>query len=162
TATPELYTLSLHDALPIYSTELIEGMDAEAAANILGSVLNAVTVAVERFGGTITKRMGDGLMSVFGVPNVQEDHAPRACHAALAAQAAVGQLVQQTGNGSAKIRVGLNSGLVVVEESVQGGHIDYDTIGTAVHLAARLETAAAPGSILLSEHTHRRTRHLFE
>jgi len=148
-----------------HSTELIEGMDAEAAANLLGSVLNAVTVAVERYGGTITKRMGDGLMSVFGVPNVQEDHAVRACHAALAAQQAVLRMPSQdpsAGDAPVKIRVGLNSGLVVVAASAGGGHIGYDTIGPMVHLASRMETVAEPGSIMISEHTYRRIRHLFD
>src|SRR5437016_3017163 len=106
----------------VRSTQLIQSMDAEVASNLLRPVLNVMRLAVERYGGTVIKLIGDGRMGVFGVPTTQEDHAARACHAALAIQTEVGRIAKRHDHEAAtslRVRVGFNSGLVVVATSTQ-------------------------------------------
>ena len=139
-------------------------MDAEAAVSILLPVVKTMSEAVTRYGGTITHRMGDGLMGVFGVPTIQEDHAIRACHAALALLSEVARTsadFKRRHGFDIQVRVGLNSGPVVLATSVESGHLSYDALGPTTHLASRMETAAEPGTIALSDHTARLVRHLF-
>jgi class 3 adenylate cyclase/tetratricopeptide (TPR) repeat protein len=149
----------------VQSTRLIAGMDPEAGARSLDPLLHAFRTAVEQYGGVITKHMGDGIMAVFGVPITQEDHPVRACYAALAIQREVERLNSLSSAPSGelmKVRVGLNSGLVVVTTRTDGSHVEYDTLGPAVNLASRLENVAEPGTTLISEETYRRARHLFD
>ena len=131
----------------VRSTELISSLDPEAGTAVLLPLVNAMSDAVERYGGTITHRMGDGLMGAFGVPVVQEDHAVRACHAALLIQKEIGRLSRELAPRSkARIqaRVGLNSGSVVLTTSTDRGRVTYDALGPTTHLASRMETAAEP------------------
>src|SRR6267378_987226 len=110
--------------------------------------------AVHRFEGTVNQVMGDGIMALFGAPLAHEDHAVRACYAALAMQAAVKQYaaeVQRTYGVPLQIRVGLNAGEVVVRAIGNDLHMDYSAIGQTTHLAARMEQMAMPGSILMTQ-----------
>jgi tetratricopeptide (TPR) repeat protein len=112
--------------------------------------------AVHRYEGTVNQVMGDGIMALFGAPIAHEDHAVRACYAALAMQAAIrryGEEARRTHGITLLIRVGLNSGEVVVRAIGNDLHMDYSAIGQTTHLAARMEQLATPGSSLLTAET---------
>src|ERR671931_1063331 len=109
--------------------------------------------AVHRYEGTVNQVMGDGIMALFGAPLAHEDHAVRACYAALRMQEAVQQYateVQRTHGVPVHIRVGLNAGEVVVRSISSDLHMDYTAVGQTTHLAARMEQMAMPGSILIT------------
>src|SRR5262249_26592465 len=102
--------------------------------------------------------MGDGIMALFGAPLAHEDHAVRACYAAIRMQESVTQYaegVRRDEGVSIQIRVGLNSGDVVVRSIGSDLHMDYTAVGQTTHLAARMEQLAAPGSIVLAPETLR-------
>jgi class 3 adenylate cyclase/tetratricopeptide (TPR) repeat protein len=130
------------------STELISRMDAEDASYTLGSVISVISKAVTRFGGVVIRRMGDGVMVLFGAPVAAEDHAARACFAALAALDAVSRM----GDLALPIRVGIGSGPVILRKTGRDEE-DYDVAGITAHIAARLEQQAEPGTILLAQQT---------
>ena len=136
------------------STALIEDMDPELAAKRMDPAVTAMKDAVRRHEGTVNKVMGDGIMALFGAPVAQEDHAVRACAAALDMQAAVAAMADL----GVAIRVGLNSGEVVVRSIGNDMSMDYDATGTTVHLAARMEQMAAPGAVLATAATARLAR----
>ena len=109
--------------------------------------------AVHRYEGTVNQVMGDGIMALFGAPMAHEDHAVRACYAALAMQEAMRRYadeVRRTHGVAVQIRVGLNSGEVVVRAIGNDLHMDYSAVGQTTHLAARMEQLATPGTILLT------------
>ena len=109
--------------------------------------------AVHRYQGTVSRLMGDGLMAMFGAPISHEDHAVRACYAALAMQAAAREHadeLRRTEGITPAIRVGLSSGEVVVRTIRDDLHMDYTAMGETVHLASRMETLARPGTIVLT------------
>jgi predicted ATPase/class 3 adenylate cyclase len=140
------------------STELIEGLDPEEARRLLDPALHIMMDAVHRFEGTVNQVLGDGIMALFGAPIAHEDHALRACYAALAMQAAMQTYTDEVrrAHGLAlRIRVGLNSGEVVVRAIGNDLHMDYSAVGQTTHLAARMEQLAAPGSIMLAAPTLR-------
>jgi class 3 adenylate cyclase/tetratricopeptide (TPR) repeat protein len=140
------------------STELIEGLDPEDARRLLDPALHAMMEAVHRYEGTVNQVLGDGIMALFGAPLAHEDHALRACYAALAMQAALRSYadeVRRTHGLTVQIRVGLNAGEVVVRAIGNDLHMDYSAVGQTTHLAARLEQLAAPGTILLTVATLR-------
>ena len=140
------------------SLELIADHDPEEARHILDPVLEHLMAAVHRYEGTVNQVMGDGIMALFGAPVAHEDHAVRACYAALAIQAALrryGEEVHRTHGLAVQSRVGLNSGDVVVRAISNDLHMDYSAIGQTTHLAARMEQLATPGSILLTSTTLR-------
>jgi tetratricopeptide (TPR) repeat protein len=117
-------------------------------------VLERMMEAVHRYEGTVNQVMGDGIMALFGAPLAHEDHAVRACYAALAMQTAVKQYaaeVQRHHGVPVQIRVGLNAGEVVVRAIGSDLHMDYTAVGQTTHLAARMEQMALPGSILLTQ-----------
>ena len=125
---------------------------------ILDPVLERMMAAVHRYEGTVNQVMGDGIMALFGAPIAHEDHAMRACYAALAIQAALRRYsdeVRRTHGLPVDFRVGLNSGEVVVRAIDNDLHMDYSAIGQTVHLAARMEQLATPGRILLTPATLR-------
>jgi class 3 adenylate cyclase/tetratricopeptide (TPR) repeat protein len=135
------------------STELIRDLDPETAQQLLDPALQHMMAAVHRYEGTVNQVMGDGIMALFGAPIAHEDHAVRACYAALAMQAALRRYsdeVRRTHGLPVDFRVGLNSGEVVVRGISNDLHMDYSAIGQTVHLAARMEQLAAPGSIRLT------------
>ena len=140
------------------SMELLADRDPEEARQLLDPVLERMMDAVHRYEGTVNQVMGDGIMALFGAPIAHEDHAVRACYAALAMQEAIrayADQVRQTHQVEIQIRVGLNSGEVVVRAIGNDLHMDYSAIGQTTHLAARMEQLATPGSILLTTETLR-------
>jgi class 3 adenylate cyclase/tetratricopeptide (TPR) repeat protein len=140
------------------SMELLADRDPEEARRLLDAVLERMMEAVHRYEGTVNQVMGDGIMALFGAPVAHEDHAVRACYAALRMQETVGRYaehIQRTEGISVKIRVGLNSGEVVVRSIGSDLHMDYTAVGQTTHLAARMEQMADPGSILAASSTLR-------
>jgi class 3 adenylate cyclase/tetratricopeptide (TPR) repeat protein len=140
------------------STELIRDLDPEAAQQLLDPALRHMMEAVHRYEGTVNQVLGDGIMALFGAPIAHEDHAIRACCAALAMQAAMREYtdkVRRVHGLEMRIRVGLNSGEVVVRTIGNDLHMDYSAVGQTTHLAARMEQLATPGSIRLTAATLR-------
>src|SRR6266446_2107350 len=140
------------------STELIDGLDPEEARRLLDPALHLMMDAVHRYEGTVNQVLGDGIMALFGAPVAHEDHAVRACYAALAMQAAMlhtTEAVRRTRGLELRMRVGLNSGEVVVRAIGNDLHMDYSAVGETTHLAARMEQLAAPGSSRLTAATLR-------
>ena len=138
------------------SMELLADRDPEEARRILDPVLTQMMEAVHRYEGTVNQVMGDGIMALFGAPLAHEDHAVRACYAALRMQESVkryGESVRRQEGILPQIRVGLNSGEVVVRSIASDLHIDYTAVGETTHLAARVEQAASPGSVLITAAT---------
>ena len=138
------------------STELIKDLDAEAAQQLLDPALHHMMDAVHRFEGTVNQVLGDGIMALFGAPIAHEDHALRACYAALAMQAALRaytEEVRRTHGLELRIRVGLNAGEVVVRTIRNDLHMDYSAVGETTHLAARMEQLATPGTIRITAAT---------
>jgi class 3 adenylate cyclase len=135
------------------SMELLADRDPEEARRILDQVLDLMMEAVHRYEGTVNQVMGDGIMALFGAPVAHEDHAVRACYAALRMQDSGkrhAEVVQRAAGVPIQIRVGLNSGEVVVRSIGSDLHMDYTAVGQTTHLAARMEQMAMAGSILLS------------
>ncbi|MDP3768165.1 MAG: adenylate/guanylate cyclase domain-containing protein, partial [Dehalococcoidia bacterium] len=138
------------------SMELLADRDPEEARKILDPVLERMMEAVHRYEGTVNQVLGDGIMALFGAPLAHEDHAVRACYAALRMQESVKKYAEEVRRSHAavvKIRVGLNSGGVVVRAIGSDLHMDYTAVGQTTHLAARMEQLASPGSILLTPAT---------
>lgn len=127
------------------STELIGDNDPELALDRLPPALARMGNAVNQFDGTITRSMGDGLMVIFGVPHAQEDHALRACQAALA-------MMQSSRDNDIVLRVGIHSGEIVAGVPDKFTK-EQSVYGAAVHLASRLEHMAQPGDICITEST---------
>jgi class 3 adenylate cyclase len=135
------------------SMELLAHRDPEEARTILDPVLERMMEAVHRYEGTVNQVMGDGIMALFGAPLAHEDHAVRACYAALRMQESVRQYadeVQRSHGAVVKIRVGLNSGEVIVRSIGSDLHMDYTAVGQTTHLAARMEQMATAGAVLLT------------
>src|ERR1700730_14300323 len=135
------------------SMELLADRDPEEARKLLDPVLERMMEAVHRFEGTVNQVMGDGIMALFGAPLAHEDHAVRACYAALRMQESVKRYAEGIWRGEGvriQIRVGLNSGEVVVRSIGSDLHMDYTAVGQTTHLAARMEQTANPGTILLT------------
>jgi class 3 adenylate cyclase len=140
------------------STELIEGLDPEEARKLLDPALHIMMDTVHRYEGTVNQVLGDGIMALFGAPVAHEDHAVRACYAALAMQAAMRRYAEEVRRSHGlemQARVGLNSGEVVVRSIGNDLHMDYSAVGQTTHLAARMEQVAIPGSIRLTAATLR-------
>src|SRR5262245_25129547 len=135
------------------SMELLADRDPEEARKLLDPVLERMMEAVHHYEGTVNQVMGDGIMALFGAPLAHEDHAVRACYAALRMQRRVtlyADEIQRTGGTPVQIRVGLNSGEVVVRAIGNDLHMDYTAVGQTTHLAARMEQMAKPGSALVT------------
>ena len=138
--------------------ELLAERDPEDARAILDPVLEHMMAAVHRYEGTVNQVMGDGIMALFGAPIAHEDHAVRACYAALAMQTAIRRYSEDLRRAQGlevQIRVGLNSGGVVVRAIGNDLHMDYTAVGQTTHLAARMEQLALPGTIRLPVETWR-------
>jgi class 3 adenylate cyclase len=138
------------------SMELLADRDPEEARKLLDPVLELMMEAVHRYEGTVNQVMGDGIMALFGAPLAHEDHAVRACYAALRMQESVAQYAEgvfRSHGVPVQIRVGLNSGEVVVRAIGSDLHMDYTAVGQTTHLAARMEQMATPGTILLAPPT---------
>src|SRR5215470_4839893 len=138
--------------------ELLAERDPEEAPQLLDPVLERMIEAVHRYEGTVNQVMGDGIMALFGAPIAHEDHAVRACYAALRMQEMVtcyGNEMQRAHGVPVQIRVGLHSGAVVVRAIDSSLHMDYTAVGQTTHLAARMEQMAKPGSVLTTGETLR-------
>jgi class 3 adenylate cyclase/predicted ATPase len=138
------------------SMELLADRDPEESRKLLDPVLERMMEAVHRYEGTVNQVMGDGIMALFGAPVAHEDHAVRACYAALRMQESVkryAEEVRRTQGTSVRIRIGLNSGDVVVRAVGNDLRMDYTAVGQTTHLAARMEQLADPGSTFLSPST---------
>jgi class 3 adenylate cyclase/tetratricopeptide (TPR) repeat protein len=140
------------------SMELLAERDPDEARHLLDPVLEHMMEAVHHYEGTVNQVMGDGIMALFGAPLAHEDHALRACYAALRMQERVrryGDEMQRMHGVPIQIRVGLNSGDVVVRAIGSDLHMDYSAVGQTTHLAARMEQMAKPDSVLLTPATLR-------
>src|SRR5262245_46758928 len=136
--------------------ELLADRDPEEARKLLDPVVEHMMEAVHRYEGTVNQVMGDGIMALFGAPIAHEDHAVRACYAALRMQEAVKRYaegVRREDGVTIRISVGLNSGDVVVRAIGSDLHMDYTAVGQTTHLAARMEQVAEPGTVLLPRAT---------
>jgi predicted ATPase/class 3 adenylate cyclase len=140
------------------SMELLADRDPEEARQLLDPVLERLMAAVHRYEGTVNQVLGDGIMALFGAPLAHEDHAVRAGYAALHMQEAIGRYAEELRRQQGldvQIRVGLNSGEVVVRSIGNDLHMDYTAVGQTTHLAARMEQLARPGTTLLTADTLR-------
>ena len=140
------------------SMELLAERDPEQARKIIDPVLELMMEAVHRYEGTVNQVMGDGIMALFGAPLAHEDHAVRACYAALRMQETIKRYAEEVRRAEGvpiQIRVGLNSGEVVVRSIGSDLKMDYTAVGQTTHLAARMEQLAMGGSILISADTFR-------
>ena len=139
------------------STSLIEKLDPEEVRRHFDPIIHIMMDAVHHYEGTVNQVLGDGIMALFGAPLAHEDHAVRACYAALKMQEGVRLYAEQRSENddSVKIGVGINSGEVVVRSITNDLNIDYSALGHTTHLAARMEALASAGSILLTSDTLR-------
>ncbi len=141
----------------VRSMDIAAALGAERLREIMADLLDRSTAVVKRYGGTVDKFTGDGIMAVFGAPVALEDHAVRAGLAALGVQEEAKRLaaeVQDRDSIELQLRVGLNSGQVIAGE-IGSGSLGYTTIGEQVGMAQRMESAAAPGAVMLSASTAR-------
>jgi len=138
-------------------TSMSEQLDPEDVHGIMDRAFDVILAAVHRYDGTINQFLGDGVMALFGAPVAHEDHANRALHAALDIQKELGPLVedvQRTHGVQFRMRMGLNTGLVVVGAIGKDLRMDYTAVGDTTNLAARLMALATPGQIVVSGRTH--------
>src|SRR5499433_2374732 len=140
------------------STRLLEGLDPEDAQKLIDPVLHVMMDAVHRYEGTVNQVLGDGIMALFGAPLAHEDHAVRACYAALAMQEEMRRhrrRLDQSEESGLQIGIGLNSGEVVVRSISNDLNVDYSALGHTTHMAARMQELAARGAILMTASTLR-------
>src|SRR4051812_38448791 len=140
------------------SLELLADRDPEDARALLDGVLERMMEAVHRYEGTVNQVMGDGIMALFGAPVAHEDHAVRACYAALRMQRSVNRYAEELRRRQGidvQIRAGLNSGDVVVRSIGSDLNVDYSAVGQTTHLAARMEQLARPGTVVITDATRR-------
>jgi class 3 adenylate cyclase/tetratricopeptide (TPR) repeat protein len=138
------------------SMELLANRDPEQVQTLIGPAIEAMMEAVHRYEGTVNQTLGDGIMALFGAPLASEDHAAHACYAALRMQESVKRYAEQVRllhGMRLAIRVGLNSGEIVVRIIGSDLHMEYTAVGQTVHLAARMEQMAKPGSVLTTAKT---------
>ena len=146
-------------------TTLAEGRDPEEVHQIIERCFDLITGEVHRFEGTINQYTGDGVMALFGAPIAHEDSPRRATHAALGIQRALrdySRELQGRGGPAIRMRIGLNTGPVVVGRIGDDLRMDYTAVGDTTNLAARMQQNARPGSVLVSEATHRAIGGFFE
>ena len=141
----------------VHSMDIAAAVGAERLREIMGEVFRRSSVIVQRYGGTVDKFTGDGIMAVFGAPIALEDHAARACRAALDIQTDAQHLaaeVEDRDNVALQLRIGLNSGEVITGE-IGSGPMTYTAIGEQVGMAQRMESVAPPGGVMVSDSTAR-------
>jgi class 3 adenylate cyclase len=141
----------------VHSMDVAAVVGAERLREIMVQLVDRATEVVQRYGGTVDKFTGDGIMAVFGAPVAMEEHAVRACLAALDIQAQTAKLakdVEGRDGIALQLRVGLNSGQVIAGE-IGSGALGYTAIGDQVGMAQRMESVAEPGAVMLSESTAR-------
>ena len=141
----------------VHSMDIAAAVGAERLREIMTELVNRAAAVVQRYGGTVDKFTGDGIMAVFGAPVALEDHAIRACLAALGVQEEAKRLAEEVKDRDGvelKLRVGLNSGQVIAGE-IGSGALGYTAIGEQVGMAQRMESVAPPGGVMLSASTAR-------
>jgi class 3 adenylate cyclase len=146
-------------------TTLAEQLDPEVVHEIINRCFEGITAEVHRFEGTINQYTGDGVMALFGAPLAHEDSPRRAVHAALGIQRAIRDIAQalQAERGlSLQMRIGINTGLVVVGKIGDDLRMDYTAVGDTTNLAARLQQMAQPGSVVISAATHQHVAGFFD
>jgi class 3 adenylate cyclase len=146
-------------------TFLSEKLEPEEVHQIMEGCLRILMDEIHQYEGTINQFTGDGVMALFGAPLAHEDHAQRACYAALAIQkdlAEYSEKVKKDYGREFQMRIGLNSGPVVVGSIGDDLHMDYTAIGDTINLASRMEGLAQPGTVLLSKDTHRLVKDYFD
>ncbi len=146
-------------------TSLSEKLEPEEVHLIMEGCIKILMDEIHKYEGTINQFTGDGVMTLFGAPLAHEDHAQRACYTALAIQkdlAEYNEKIQKDYGQEFRMRIGLNSGPVVVGSIGDDLHMDYTAIGDTINLASRMEGLAQPGTVLLSRHTHRLVKDYFD
>jgi len=146
-------------------TSISEKLDPEEVHQIMDGCFKILMNEIHRYEGTINQFTGDGVMALFGAPVAHEDHAQRACYAALSIQKALEdyeEKIKKDFGADFKMRIGLNSGPVIVGSIGDDLRMDYTAVGDTSNLASRIENMAGPGTSLVSSHTHRLTRDYFE
>jgi adenylate cyclase len=141
----------------VHSMDIAAAVGAERLREIMAELVRAATAVVKRYGGTVDKFTGDGIMALFGAPVALEDHAFRACLAASDVQRELQRLaaeVQRCDDIALQLRIGLNSGQVIAGE-IGSGALGYTAIGEQVGMAQRMESVAPPGGVMVSESTAR-------
>jgi adenylate cyclase len=137
--------------------DIATAVGAERLREIMAELVSRAAVVVQHFGGTVDKFTGDGIMAVFGAPAALEDHAVRACLAALGVQEEAKRLAGDVASRDGidlRLRIGLNSGQVIAGE-IGSGPFGYTAVGDQVRMAQRMESVAPPGGVMLSESTAR-------
>jgi class 3 adenylate cyclase len=145
-------------AVVVHSMNIASAVGAERLREILTELVNSLSLVVKRYGGRIDKFTGDGIMAVFGAPVAMEDHGIRACRAALAIQDETVGLAAEVKNRDGidlRLRVGLNSGQVIIAGEAGSTSLGYTTIGEQVGMAQRMESVAPPGGVMVSASTAR-------
>jgi len=146
-------------------TAMSEKLEPEEVHQIMEGCLKILMDEIHKYEGTINQFTGDGVMALFGAPLAHEDHAQRACYAALSIQkdlAEYSEKIQKDYGQEFRMRIGLNSGPVVVGSIGDDLHMDYTAIGDTINLGSRMETQAQPGTVLLSKNTQRLVKDYFE
>jgi class 3 adenylate cyclase/tetratricopeptide (TPR) repeat protein len=146
-------------------TSMAENLDPEEVHQIMDGCFKILMDEIHSYEGTINQFTGDGVMALFGAPVAHEDHAQRACYAALSIQKAIGEYgdkIEKETGGEFKLRIGLNSGPVIVGAIGNDLRMDYTAVGDTTNLGSRMESKARPGTILVSGNTHRLVRDFFE
>jgi class 3 adenylate cyclase len=142
-----------------------EKLDPEEIHQIMDGCFKILMDEIHKYEGTINQFTGDGVMALFGAPVAHEDHAQRACHAALSIQKALEDFeekIKKDFGADFKMRIGLNSGLVIVGSIGDDLRMDYTAVGDTSNIASRIENMAKPGTSLVSSHTHKLARDFFE
>src|SRR5271167_3869993 len=141
----------------VHSMDIASAVGAERLREIMADLADRCAAVVQRHGSTVAQWTGDGIMAVFGAPAALEDHAVRACLAALGVQAEAKRLAVDVGERDGvdlQLRVGLNSGEVIAGE-IGSGPLGYTAVGEQVGIAQRMESVAPPGGVMLSASTAR-------
>src|SRR6202050_845372 len=145
----------------VHSMDIAAAVGAERLREIMAELADRCAAVVQRYGSTVAQWTGDGIMAVFGAPVALEDHAVRACLAALGVQQEAKRLavdVRERDGFDLQLRVGLNSGQVIAGE-IGSGPFGYTAVGEQVGMAQRMESVAPPGGVMLSESTARLVEH---
>jgi class 3 adenylate cyclase/predicted ATPase len=147
------------------SVELMANIDAEDALRIIDPALQIMVKAILFYDGHVVRTLGDGIFALFGAPVAYEDHARRATYAAIEMQRALRSYavwLERQGKRGLEVRIGINTGEVVLRTLNTGGHLEYNPIGHTINLASRLQSLAPPGSIAISDSTRRLVEGYFE
>src|SRR6266849_5339625 len=152
------------------STELMRDLDPEEARAIVDPALKLMIDAAHRYDGYVVQSTGDGIFALFGAPLAHEDHPQRALYAAIAMQQQLRDYAQRLAAQAdhrlkpvpLEVRIGINTGEVVLRMVHTGGHTEYTPVGHAANLAARMQTVAPAGGIVISEVTRRLVEGYFE